>query len=162
MKRGPKSCWRRPARCGCSAIPWQSLDNAADRLRKAVPWTCEAVVRVDRPAFRRWVLTEFAGVKRFGEQMQVRVGSDHLGRLVVNGVANSLVENALDTITSAVPILEVCEFQRSRVEPTRHYGRQRRRVENFGSLTHLRGGSELHHGSKEPVKLVQQRLPLGW
>ena len=109
----------------------KSLDDAAVRLRDTVPWTCEAVVRVDRAGFRRWVLAEFAGAKRFGDQMQVRVGWDHLGRLVVNGVANSLVENALDTIAAAVPVLEVCEFLRSYVEPTRRYGRQSRRVENL-------------------------------
>jgi predicted nuclease of predicted toxin-antitoxin system len=140
----------------------ESLNEAAARLRDAFPWTCEAVVRVDRPAFRRWVLAEFAGVRRFGEQMQVRIDSDHLGRLLIWAVADSLVENALNTIATAVPEVEVYGFIRSFVEPLRQYGRPGRRVESFGSL-----GQPLTHAGVLPSsnssgRLVQQRLKLIW
>jgi predicted nuclease of predicted toxin-antitoxin system/predicted RNA-binding protein with RPS1 domain len=140
----------------------ESLHEAADRLREGYPWTCEAVGHVERNAFRRWVLTEFGGLRRFGEQMQVRIDSDRLGRLLIASVADSLVENALNAISTAVPELQVHGFLKSFIEPPRSYGRAGGRFECLGSIGQPMPHPGIHTLSRNSGKLVQQRLKLVW
>jgi hypothetical protein len=140
----------------------ESLIEAGERLRERFPWTCEAVVLVDRPAFRQWVLTEFAGVRRFADQMQVRVESDHLGRLLIWAAADSLVENALNTISTAVPEMLVQDFIRSFVEPVRQFGRPGRTVQALASTGQPMSQAVALASSRKPGALVQKRLNLVW
>jgi predicted nuclease of predicted toxin-antitoxin system len=151
-----------PSRIRVFSDSLESLNAAADRLREVFPWTCEALVRVDRAAFRRWVLVEFGGVRRFGHQLQVRIDSDHLGRLLIWSVADSLIENALNTISTAVPEVDVHGFLKSFVEPPRPYGRLGRRVESLGSFDEPMPHFGVLASTRKPGKLVQQRLKLVW
>jgi hypothetical protein len=139
-----------------------SLLEAGERLRELFPWTCEAVVLVDRPAFRQWVLTEFAGVRRFADQMQVRIDSDHLGRLMIWAAADSLVENALNTISTAVPEMLVQDFIRSFIEPVRQFGQPGRSVQALGAINPPMPHAVASASSRKPGALVQKRLNLVW